>query len=135
MHSAGLSPETEDSLNHRMGSTVPGTHDLECVKIYGVGVLSGCIHPIVQTGFPEVALGDVPLVFCNGVGTACVVDRIGHPEACQVVDSELTGFFSNEQLGDMVPQEGLELSSCYVVPPMSAFNPYMVVMRKDDGGT
>ena len=67
-------------------------------------MLGGGIHPIVNTGLPEVDLGDIPLLVRHGIVTACVVDRIGQPGACQVVNGELTVFFSKEKLGDMVPK-------------------------------
>ena len=134
MHSDGLSPEPEDSLNYRMGSAVSSTYDLEGGEIYGVGVLAGGIESIVHTGLPEVDLGDILLLVRNGVVTPCVVDRIGQPEACQVVAVELTFFFSKEELGDMVPEEGLKPGACYIIPLVPAFSPYMVVMGNGGGG-
>ena len=87
-------PEPEDSCNYLMGRAVSSTHDLEGVEIHGIGVLGGLIYSIAHTGLPEVYLGDIPLLVSYGVVTGCIVDRIGQPEACQVVDCELTVLFS-----------------------------------------
>ena len=74
MHSEDRSPETEDSLKYLIVSAVSSTHDLEGAEICGVGVLGVCIYPIIHTGLPEVDLGDIPLLVCHSVVTACIVD-------------------------------------------------------------